>query len=285
MVIPALDAAATLASQLEALAAQEGAIAFEIVVVDNGSTDGTRNCVTRVAAGRSDVRLIDGSARRGVNYARSVGARAAGTDLLLYCDADDVVSPTWVHEMTAALEAYDLVGGYIDEHRLNGFVDARYRTPKMLSLPGEDLGFLPYAVGACFGIHRRVLEAAGGWDEDFPAGIGGDDVDLSWRCQLAGFRLGFAERAVIHYRFRQDHRAAIMQAFRYGLGAPYVYARFRKRGAPRRPFVVAAKNWWWVVVNAPKAAVYRPFRRRWLRWTALAIGRAWGSARYRVMWL
>src|SRR5690606_10578144 len=90
VVIPARDAARWIDAQLGALACQEVPVPWEVVVADNGSTDDT---VARAEAwaDRLPVRVVDASGRPGPNHARNQGTAAARGDLLLYCDADDVV--------------------------------------------------------------------------------------------------------------------------------------------------------------------------------------------------
>lgn len=102
VIIPALTAAETLPHQLEALANQEGADPFEVLVCDNGSTDGTPDLVP-TWADRLNLRLVDASAVKGAAHARNCGALATTAEKLLFCDADDYVSPNWVRRMTETL--------------------------------------------------------------------------------------------------------------------------------------------------------------------------------------
>ena len=114
MVVPAYNAAATLAEQLEALAAQQYDGDWEVVVVDNGSTDGTADLARRYAARSRRFTLVDGGPRRGHSAPRNAGAKAARGELLAYCDADDVVAPGWLQAMADAACHYDLIGGWLD---------------------------------------------------------------------------------------------------------------------------------------------------------------------------
>src|SRR5215204_6439039 len=87
VVIPSFNAAATLPAQLAALAGQRYEGELEVLVSDNGSTDGTLD-VVRGWQDRLPVRVVDASDRRGAGHARNVGAAAASMDLIAYCDAD-----------------------------------------------------------------------------------------------------------------------------------------------------------------------------------------------------
>ena len=125
VVVPAFDAESTLGEQLGALAGQVGAPVFEVLVCDNGSRDGTAGVVWSFV-GRSvgsvawsGVRLVDASVRRGPAAARNVGAGRARGEFLVFCDADDVVSPGWVAALHAGLADHDLVAGGLEWELLN----------------------------------------------------------------------------------------------------------------------------------------------------------------------
>src|SRR6476469_9739853 len=96
VVIAARDAQATLGEQLDALSAQEWDGAWEVLVVDNGSSDATCPMVEAAAATWPALRLLVATDGVGPAFARNTGARAAAGRGLVFCDADDVVAPGWV---------------------------------------------------------------------------------------------------------------------------------------------------------------------------------------------
>src|SRR5204863_903204 len=105
VIVPARDAAATLGRALAALGAQEGAPDFEVIVVDDGSRDGTAQLAER--AGARTVRAAgDGPAR-----ARNAGAAAASGAVLAFTDADCYPTPGWLAAALRALDGADLVQG------------------------------------------------------------------------------------------------------------------------------------------------------------------------------
>src|SRR5688572_25686543 len=89
VIIPALNAAATLEYQLRAIRQQDQKV--EVLVADNGSTDAT--CAIAQAHG---ARVVDASAQRGQAYARNVAAANTDASVLAFCDADDVVGNGWL---------------------------------------------------------------------------------------------------------------------------------------------------------------------------------------------
>ena len=118
VVMPARNARPTLEAQLEALRAQDYAGPWELVVADNGSTDGTAG-LTRRWAGTLPVRVVDAASSRGASFARNRGWRSARGDLIAFCDADDVVDSRWLSRLAKAAEEADLVGGPYEFGRLN----------------------------------------------------------------------------------------------------------------------------------------------------------------------
>ena len=284
VVIPVLNAAATLGDQLDALARQDWTGDWEVVLADNGSTDGTRDVAVRYASMLPRLRVVDASDRRGANHARNVGAAAAEGELVLVCDADDVVEPGWIGAMVCAAECADVLGGAFEEDSLNDPVSRSWRGSPApgARLPTTLGGFLPFAVSANCGIRTSVLRALGGWNEEYP--YGGDDVELSWRAQLQGYRLSYVPEAVVRYRFRSDLRGLARQLFAYGMAESHLYRDFRPYGARRRTLRAIAKRWGWLVVHLPDLASARR-RWRWVRAAAFNWGRIRGSLKYRTFYL
>jgi GT2 family glycosyltransferase len=283
VVIPVLNGAATIAQQLQALAGQTYRHRWEVIVADNGSTDGTIEVVRSWTDRLPGLRLVDASGRESTNHARNLGVAAAEGALLAFCDADDVAAPDWLAALVAGLEHHDLVGGRLDDVALNSSaVRARRRKRGTGGLP-RPMGFLPHAVSANLAVRAPVLRALGGWNEDFARG--GTEVELCWRAQLAGYRLGYAPDAVMHYRYRTTRRALAYQLYRYGRGEVQLYVAFRDRGVRRPSLVKAGVIWGWALVHVPDLLRSPAHQGRWLRTAAFRVGRLHGSIRFRTLCL
>jgi GT2 family glycosyltransferase len=233
VVLPCLDGAETLPTQLEALARQRWAGEWELVIADNGSTDGTLELVERYRSRFPALRVVDASARRGMPHAINAGVRAATGDAVVFCNDDDVIADGWLAAMGEALTEHDLVAGRLEYDELNEpwVVELRGR-PQTDELMRLEFGDLPFAFTATIGVSRRLHEAIGGFDEELePAG---DDVDYSWRLQRAGGEFRFVPEAVTHYRLRTSLRTIFVQARRYGEGIVLVYKKHRGLGLPKR---------------------------------------------------
>src|SRR5262245_52337279 len=119
VIIPARNVADTLRVQLDALAAQAWEPGFEVVVVDNGSTDETPKIVAEYAARDARFRLVDAPHGSGVSFVRNRGIEAANAPAIAICDGDDIVGPAWVAAMGDALVTHEVVTGPIEVDTLN----------------------------------------------------------------------------------------------------------------------------------------------------------------------
>ncbi|MDJ0392281.1 glycosyltransferase [Rhodococcus sp. G-MC3] len=228
VIIPVYNGVPHLETQLAALAAQDYTGEFEVIVSDNGSTDGTREYVSH-AASPFPLRWVDASATRGVSYARNVGIDASEGEFLAVTDHDDAVHPGWLTALTREAENYDAVGGSIEVHSLNSSEVALWRT---IPRPEQRFGsyYLPWAHGNNFAFWRRVVDEVGYFDEDLIGG--GEDVDYSWRIQEAGMTLGHVPDAVVAYRLRTTVRASFRQGSNYGGTACMLTRKHHSLGCP-----------------------------------------------------
>src|SRR3989475_8793267 len=166
VVIPCLNSADQLPVQLWALAREKWQGWWEVVIADNGSTDGTREVAEQFKDRLPRLLVVDASARRGAAYARNVAARSASGEAFLFLDADDEIAPGYLPAMADALAYHDFVAAYRDSESLNtGWVRMSRHTH-----PYEGVrtffNFLPHAGGTRTGVRPPIFEAAGGCDHN-----------------------------------------------------------------------------------------------------------------------
>ncbi len=230
VVIPTRDKQSRLRLTLACLEAQSGPGDWEVVVVDDGSQDGTLD-VLRHAARRLPLRVLD-SGGAGRSAARNLGARAATRPLLVFLDDDVVVPAGWltghrraqreesvfVHgplrELPAALRldrprpgTHAALGLEPERLTRHGFTEAR--TPSRVNAleqavlalhaatASADLGWLT-SVGANLSMPKLVWEQVGGFDPRFGQRWGLEDLELGLRLVAHGVRprLAFGAQAV-----------------------------------------------------------------------------------------
>lgn len=279
VVIPARNAGSTLEEQLAALSKQTYAGAWEVIIADNGSTDGTSELARRWEDRLPKLIVLDASERPGSSFARNCGARVASGDFLAFCDADDVVAPAWLDELARAAPEYDALTGLQDATEINVPEIQAWRSARSRGLPRA--GFLPYAPSCNLGVWADVFARTGGFNEEYPQA---HDVEWSWRAQLATFTLGCAPGAVVHYRYRTSARGVARQGYVVGLDLARLYRDYRRHGMPPRPLRVSLRTWAWIVVRSPylMSAARRGI---WLRRAGEAAGRLSGSLQLRVLYL
>ncbi|MGD1875649.1 MAG: glycosyltransferase [Mastigocoleus sp.] len=230
VVIPCLNAEKTIENQLEAMISQEWSQPWELIIADNSSTDNTLNIIQKYQNIASHIRIVNASSKPGAGYARNAGAKAACSESLAFCDADDVVHPGWVTAMGEALIKYDYVGGRNEHLKLNDSWIV-----KTYSSPGEDGVFfehpyLPLVSGSNFGIKRSLHESIGGFDENLMIL---EDVDYSWRLQEAGIKVHEIETAIIHFRFRNSILSICRRAWAMGCYEARLYQKHLPMGIPQ----------------------------------------------------
>ena len=121
VIIACRNGAATLLETLEGLAAQAWDRPWEVVLADNGSTDGSVALFEGFARAQPQLamRVVDAAARRGKPFALNTAIAAARAPAVAVCDADDVPGEGWLAAMGAALERHAIVACRIDFDRLN----------------------------------------------------------------------------------------------------------------------------------------------------------------------
>ena len=282
VVVPFLNDAQTFAEQLAALRAQDYTGAWELLAVDNGSTDGSAEIAERWAKQLPHAGVVCATGHRAASHARNAGASHASGDFLAFTDADDAVQPGWLTALAEAAQHGDLIAGSVVVDGLN---DERSKAWHVFSPRERALRedrFLQYASGANTGVWADVFEHLGGFDEEV---IVGEDKEFSWRAQVNSFNLVAAPNAVVHYRLRRQVSSLARQHYRYGACGPGLYRRFRDFGMPRRRLADTSRTWAWILSTWPAAAWSERWRGRWALEAAMACGRLAGSVRNRVVYV
>ena len=231
VVIACRNGAATLRETLEGLAAQDWDRPWEVVLADNGSTDGSGALFDGFARAHPalGMRRVDASARRGKAFALNTAIAAARAPAVAFCDADDVPGDGWLAAMGAALERHAVVACRMDFDRLNPGWTRRSRG-EMQRAGLDRLAFLPalvHAGGGTMGVRRAVAEAIGGFDEGFGYL---EDTEFGLRAQLAGHEIVFVPEAVMHVRARDALVPIFRQSYNWGRYEMKLVSRYRDRG-------------------------------------------------------
>lgn len=284
VIIPCLNAADTIATQLEALAGQSWSEPWEVIVADNGSTDDSRAIVEQYQGRLPNLRIVDASARRGQPFAVNMGVKAARGAALLICDADDEVAPGWLAVMgDALLSTHDFVACRVDIEKLNApWVQAtikdhpqQYGLQKIAYPP-----YLPHAGGGTIGVKRSLYEAVGGFDESLPCL---HDTDFCFKLQLTGIKLHFLPDAVLHIRCRGELGGVFQQARSWAEYSVLLYKKYQQLSDVKveRPWSQYMRRWKGLLWRLPQIC-HKAGRATWVRSLGWQIGRLQGSLKHRV---
>ncbi len=248
ILVPARNEARVIARTVERLCALEyPPEKLEIVVVDDGSTDGTGDIVDRAAAADRRVRCLRVPCERGgrgKSAALTYAVEASRHDLIAIYDADNRPEPDSLRLLVAALVADPslaaTVGKFrcLNRHRnlLTRFVNIESLAFQWIMQAGRwamlGVTTLP---GTNFVIWRNVLRGVGGWDEEALT----EDAELTIRLYETGRRIRFVPRAVTWEQEPEQLRVWLRQRLRWARGNNYVLAKHTRRLLTLRPRVIA----------------------------------------------
>ncbi len=185
---------------------------YEVILVDDGSTDGSRN----IAADHPAIRYIH-QENKGLSVARNTGISAATGMVVAFTDSDCRADEDWLHYLIGDLLSGDFaaVGGHNflppEDSWIAAAVMASPGGPAHVMLTDREAEHIP---GCNMAFYKWALEVIGGFDPIYRKA--GDDVDVCWRLQQAGHRIGFSPAGFVwHYR-RSTVKAYLKQQAGYG---------------------------------------------------------------------
>ncbi len=240
VVVPVLDMAGTIGTCVEALLAQTLDPSLrEIIVVDNGSTDGTRDVVARYP-----VTLLR-EPKPGAPEARNTGIRAASGSFVAFTDADCVPSRRWLEQFAraAARGEHDVIAGPLAVLDPEDSILSRYSAAVGQYDPARSLShpLFPYACTGNVCIRRSTLESVGLFNPAFPTF---DSAELFWRLKGHGrIRATVEPKALVFYRTRSSLGAFVRQNFGYGQGTGRLLRHARSSDGAGTPRRAALRGW------------------------------------------
>jgi GT2 family glycosyltransferase len=185
---------------------------FEIIVVDNASTDNSRELMARDYPA---VRVVALDSNRGFAGGVNAGIRAASAPVIVLLNNDTEAEATWLEELVRALQADSRAGMAASKLRLFDERDKLHSAGDFYRVDGvpgnrgvwevdrgqyDDPAAAPPVFGACAGAaayRRELFDRVGILDEDLESYC--EDVDLNWRARLAGYGCVYAPRAVVYH--------------------------------------------------------------------------------------
>jgi glycosyltransferase involved in cell wall biosynthesis len=232
VVVPTRGRAAYLEVTLDSLLRQRTRIPHEILVVDDGATDGTRD-----VAARAGVRCLSHARPHSLNAARNTGIRASRSPLVAFVDDDVEAPPRWLDALVAG------AGRHAHAEAFGGPIRARFEGPAPRGCGREDppittldLGSADTEAemvwGANFAVRRSAVDRIGPFDERIVRPHG-DEEEWLERLRAAGGRIVYlAEAGLDHRRAGPDARLAPLARAAYARGRGARASDARRGRAP-----------------------------------------------------
>jgi len=200
IVIPAYNAEKTLGECLNALQKQESAGEFEVIVVDDGSTDNSHSIAKEFAKKDNRFSLIR-QKNSGPASARNAGAKIAKHEIIVFLDSDCVAEKNWLEEMLKPFADRNVVGVQGAYKSMQKEIIAQFNQLEIeqryeIMQKQKTIDW----IGSYSAAYRKeVFLKEGGFDEGFLTSSG-EDPDLSYTLSEKGYRLVFDPKAVVfHY--------------------------------------------------------------------------------------
>jgi len=178
---------------------------FEIILVDNGSTDGSVELVKDLFMNDTRIKMICNERNLGWSPANNQGMKLAKGAILVCLSNDMEVDPRWLKEITLTMRNNSRVG--VVQCNSLSMWDRRVSDSAMNYLDkfGYAYGYAPakeptevfFAEGMAFAVDREVIEEIGMLDDYYFMEY--DDMDFSWRARLAGYKVFFVSSAKVYH--------------------------------------------------------------------------------------
>lgn len=202
---------------------------YEIIVVDNKSTDKTAQVIKQYP-----VLCLEERAIQGDFAARNRGIKQARGQILAFTNADCIASSEWIKEgvIGFAEDEIGCVAGEIKGYEPQNYVEEYLCKRNILTQEEKPSEFpFPYAKGANAFYRKIVLDKIGLFEEKWKTG---GDADICWRMQLeTNYKIKFVQGATIFHKHRSTVFSMYKQCFKWGIGYTNLYRKYQSR-MPRR---------------------------------------------------
>lgn len=236
VIIPVFNDPQGLRATLDSLVNQTNSPGFEIVVVDNDSTDTTPEVISEYESAYPE--LITGLVESEIQSsyaARNTGIRASKGEIIAFLDADVTVMEPWARLIVDRFAASDVdyLGCNVEMKQKNADNSIFARYDASMGLPVEHyLETKEFAPTCALAVRRDVLEEVGKFDESL---VSGGDKEFGRRVSAAGFEMEYADCIKVDHPVRNSLAEHIDKAQRIGKGQAQLWMKYRLGSHPLSP--------------------------------------------------
>lgn len=212
VVVPAYNSQKTIKRLLNSLLLQDFKGAYEIIVVDDGSTDSTALIVSEY----QNTRLIK-QVNAGPAAARNKGVSLAKGEIILFTDSDCEVFPDWISQMVLPFRQDPQVIGVKGAYRtkqiefIARFVQLEYEDKYDMMKKEKYIDFIDtYSAG----FKRDIFLSVGGYDTSFPVACS-EDIELSYRLSARGYKMVFNPEAIVFHQHPNNLLDYLKKKFKF----------------------------------------------------------------------
>lgn len=184
---------------------------LEIIIVDNNSTDSTRNIIERYPV------ICALETKVGSYAARNKGIYISKGEIQLFTDSDCVVDKYWAQNIIKKFNdtSVGLIGGKVITYNPTSIVERYLESISSLDNETSIKSRKPSVVTANAAIRKQILVEIGFFDDSFTSG---GDYDVSWRIHQKGHVIAYEPTAIVYHNHKTDFKSLAMKEFRYGYG-------------------------------------------------------------------
>lgn len=250
VIIPCFNEEEYIGRCIDSIKAQRYRGEYEIIAVDNGSTDHT----VRIIMDKG-IRL-ERAKKRGPAPAKNEGIKNAKGDLIVFIDGDCIAAEDWLNKMVSRFKdpGIGCVSGEImsvENKNLSALEHFLIKKDHLSQKQHIEHPFLPYAAAANVAYRKQVIDKIGLFDERL---FSGEDADFSWRMQLiTDYKIAYVPGAMVYHPYETSLKNLFKQKRRHAYGSVMTYKKYKKY---RQNEVKSLKQIYWE---------YHSIIRRWYK--------------------
>lgn len=226
VIVPVYNASRTLARCLDSIFYQDCTFQYEVIVINNRSTDNSREIAVRYPV------ILCDEEKQGASAARNRGIQKASGELLVFIDSDCYAAANWLKEIIDPFfsdKHIALCGGRLLPAPPQNLIEEYSAYRKILSqerVYKNERFSPPFFLTANLAVRKDVVHNIQGFDENL---IICEDADFCWRIQQKGKQLFYQKSAVVYHHHRSGFFSFVKQTFYYGYGHTLLFKKYHSQ--------------------------------------------------------